>query len=82
MSNITWWRSKDGIKYQLITRCLATQSCDQHEGKESITRTNFRIRGIAFPQDNLFYKLNTTNDQGMDSRAFQVQVLGKKIILI
>ena len=77
--NNTWWRSKDGLKYQLITRCLVhAQRCEKSDkGNENITKTSFEIKDLKFPQDNLFYKLVAANDKGNDSKTFQIQVLGK-----
>ncbi len=79
-SDITWWSSKDGVRYQLITRCLASaQNCETHKGKENITKTSFEIKDIRFPEDRFFYKLNAKNDKGNDSKTFQIQALGKVI---
>ena len=78
--NITWWRSKMGEKYELITRCLASsQNCDlvKHGNKENITKTSFTIKDVRFPEDSFFYRLNARNDMGNDSKTFQIQVLGK-----
>ena len=79
VSNIYWWKSRDGVNYKLITHCLESdQGCEDHDGKEHITKTLFSIKDVKFPADNnVFYKLNATNTKGNDSKAFQIQVLGK-----
>jgi hypothetical protein len=79
VTNIYWWRSKDGVRYQLITRCLVTaQICKKlDKGDENITKTSFQMKDIKFPQDDLFYKLNAINRKGNDSKIFRIQVLGK-----
>ena len=79
-SNITWWRSKLGKKYELITRCLASsQNCDlvKYGNKENITKTSFTIKDVRFPEDSFFYRLNARNIMGNDSKTFQIQVLVK-----
>ena len=65
-SVIKWWRSKDGIEYELITG----------RGKENITNTSFEIKDLKFPQDNFFYKCNASNQYGNDSETFQLEVYG------
>lgn len=79
VSNIYWWKSTDGVNYKLIARCLkSNQRCKDYEGKENITKTLFSIKDVQFPADNnVFYKLNAMNTKGNDSKAFQIQVLGK-----
>ncbi|CAB4005680.1 vascular endothelial growth factor receptor 2-like, partial [Paramuricea clavata] len=76
---IAWWRSKDGVKYQLITQCLVdAQRCEKPDkGNLTITKTSFEIKDLKFPQDNLFYKLVAENDKWNDSKTFQIQVLAK-----
>ncbi|CAB3994903.1 Fibroblast growth factor receptor 2 [Paramuricea clavata] len=78
-SDITWWRSKDGKEYELITQCLATNKCvkKDHGGKENITKTSFEIEDLRFPKDNFFYKCNASNDSGNDSESFQLEVYVK-----
>jgi hypothetical protein len=75
-SDITWWRSKDGKEYELITQCLASKKCEDHGGKEFITESSFKIEDLKFPQDNFFYKCNASNDYGKDSETFQLEVYG------
>jgi hypothetical protein len=75
-SKITWWRSKSGEAYELITQCLASGKCDVYRGKENITNTNFKIKNVQFPQDNFFYKCDASNDYGNDSETFQLEVYG------
>ena len=84
VSDIDWWKSRDGVNYKLIARCLKSgQRCKwedtkDHERKEHITKTLFSIKDVKFAADNnVFYKLNATNTKGNDSKAFKIQVLGK-----
>jgi hypothetical protein len=79
LCKIIWRRSKDGVKYQLITQCLVdAQRCEKPDkGNLNITKISFEIKDLKFPQDNLFYKLVAANDDGNDSKIFQIQVLGK-----
>jgi hypothetical protein len=76
-SDIKWWRSEDGKVYDLITQCLASKKCEVHGGKENITKTSFEIKDLKFPNDNLLYKCNTSNDYGNDSKTFQLNVYGR-----
>jgi hypothetical protein len=80
---IEWWRSKNGVNYELITRCLASsQTCETHEVTDiNITRVKFEIKDLRFSdlgsQVYSFYKLNATKLKENDSKIFQIQVLGK-----
>ena len=80
-SHIKWWRSKDGIYYELITRCLPTEKCEKHLGKENISKTSFEIKDLKYPEDNFFYKCNAFNKYGNASKIFQLEVCGSSIIL-
>jgi hypothetical protein len=75
-SDIKWWRSKDGKEYELITKCLASKKCEDHGGKENITKKSFEIKDLKFPQDNFFYKCNASNYYGKESETFQFEVYG------
>ena len=75
-SDIKWWRSKDGKEYEFITQCLVPEKCEDHGGKENITKTSFEIEDLRFPQDNFSYKCNASNDSGNDSETFKLEVYG------
>ncbi|XP_028407243.1 fibroblast growth factor receptor 2-like [Dendronephthya gigantea] len=80
-SVIKWSRSEDGIKYELIYSCPVSDngnsSCEKYYGKESITNTRFEIENPRFPQDNVSYMINATNDNGRVSKKFHLQVYVK-----
>ena len=81
-SYIKWWKSKDGIYYELITRCSPSEKCEKHLRKENISKTNFEIKDLKYPEDNFFYKCNAFNKYGNASKTFQVEVYVKPVILL
>jgi hypothetical protein len=77
-SDIQWWRSKDGEKYELIAECSPkSEKCKKHSGKENISNTSLEIKDLKFPQDEYFYKINASNKHGNDSKTFELKVYGK-----
>ena len=80
-SHIKWWRSKDGIHYELIAHCPPSQMCVKQTSmmkvrKENISKTSFEIRDLKFPDDEFFYKCNASNTYGNDSKIFRLEVYG------
>ena len=77
-SDIYWWRSRDGKKYDLLTRCFArSKICKKNEGiKENITSTSFEIKNLKFPEDDAYYKCNASNAYGNFSEVFHLQIYG------
>ena len=77
-SDIDWWKSKDGVKYDFLTSCPAKgERCKKSEEIiENITTTRFEIKNVEFPQDNNYYKCNASNGYGNYSRVFYLQVYG------
>ena len=78
-SHVKWWRSKNGIHYELIAECPPSEECKTHLGEQNITKTSFEKKDLKFPQDEFFYKCNASNKYGNDSKTFQLEVYGNSI---
>ena len=92
-SLIQWWKSEDGKHYQFITQCPPRQEnnesitrcsprlemCDDHPGKQKISNTSFEIKDLKYPEDDLFYMCNASNEYGNDSKVFELKVYGNVV---
>ena len=84
VSHLKWWRSKNGISYELIGQCSPKSCngrCEQKPGKEYISNTSFEIKDLKYPEDEYVYKCNASNTYGNDSKKFELKIYGNYNII-
>lgn len=79
--SITWYKIY-GKKEERLFTCNVNAECSKEHGVEDlhITKNDFFIYPLSFPNDNATFKCVASNSLGSTTKIFRLNVLGKSPI--